>query len=64
MEKELGRVIRKPELLNAIGLSDPTVWRLERQGRFPKRIRLGGSSVGWIESEVQAWLEMKKAARG
>jgi len=57
------RVIRKPELLSKVSLSDPTVWRLERAGRFPKRISLGGNSVGWIESEVEGWIQEKKAER-
>ena len=58
------RVIRKPELFARIGLSDATVWRLERQGKFPKRIKLGGNSVAWLESEVVEWLDERKAARG
>jgi len=57
------RVIRKPELLGMIGLSDATVWRLERAGRFPGRIALGGNSIGWLYSEIEAWLEAKAAAR-
>lgn len=51
------RVVRKPELLNIIGLSDATVWRMERDGKFPKRLRLGGNSCGWLESEVRGWLQ-------
>lgn len=64
MVKNLERVIRKPELLRVVGLSDATIWRLERAGRFPKRVQLGGSAVGWIESEICGWLEEKMAARG
>jgi prophage regulatory protein len=58
------RIIRKPELLNMIGLSDPTVWRMEKEGRFPKRLRLGGNSCGWLESEILEWLDNRAAARG
>ena len=61
-EKE--RIIRKPELFRKIPLSDPTVWRLEKAGRFPKRIKLGGNAVGWFESEIDAWLETLSAERG
>jgi len=57
------RVIRKPELLGMIGLSDATVWRMERAGRFPGRITLGGNSVGWLYSEISEWLEAKAASR-
>ncbi len=57
------RIIRKPELLNMVGLSDATIWRMERAGRFPRRVRLGGNSVGWIDSEVQAWFTAKASER-
>lgn len=58
------RIIRKPELLNTVGLSDPTIWRMEKDGKFPKRLRLGGNSCGWLESEVNGWLADRAAARG
>jgi prophage regulatory protein len=57
------RIIRKPELLNMVGLSDPTIWRMEKDGNFPKRLRLGGNSCGWLESEVMGWLAERAAAR-
>lgn len=64
MEKTAAkRIIRKPELLAMIGLSDPTIWRMEKDGKFPKRLRLGGNSCGWLESEVNAWLDARLADR-
>ncbi len=59
----MDRIIRKKELIQTVGLSDATIWRMEHAGAFPKRIQLGGNSVGWPESEVQAWQESKKAER-
>lgn len=63
LSKKLDRVIRKPEVLNAVGLSDCTVWRMERTGKFPKRIKLGPQSVGWFESEIVGWLNERAADR-
>jgi len=57
------RIIRKPELFSKIGLSDATIWRMERMNRFPGRIKLGGNSVGWFGSEVEEWLAKKAADR-
>jgi prophage regulatory protein len=62
-EKPHERLIRKPELREMIGLSDTTVWRLEKSGGFPKRIQIGGSSVAWLLTEVLSWIERKAAAR-
>jgi len=53
------RVIRKPELFNKVPLSDATIWRREKAGDFPKRIKLGGNSVGWFENEIEDWLTKK-----
>ena len=57
------RLIRKPELLLMIGLSDSSIWRMEKAGKFPGRIQLGGNSVAWFESEILDWLKDKAAAR-
>ncbi len=56
-------VQRKPEVLKRVGLSDPTVWRLERDGKFPKRFKLGGNSVGWLKSEIDGWIELRATDR-
>lgn len=63
MEKPSERVMRKKEVLATVGLSDVSVWRLEKAGAFPRRIRLGGNSVGWLQSEIFGWLEERAAAR-
>ena len=38
-------------------------WRLERLGQFPRRIRLGGNRVAWLQSEVNSWVDGKIALR-
>jgi len=57
------RIIPKPELFSKVGMSDTQVWRWEKRGKFPKRINLGGKSVGWFESEIDEWLEKKSKER-
>ena len=63
MAKKQSRIIRKAELCSRVGYSDVHVWRLERDGKFPKRVQLGPRSVGWIESEVDDWLQRRIDAR-
>jgi len=64
-EKKMNsRIIRKQELFSKVGMSDVQIWRWEKKGLFPKRISLGGRSVGWLESEIDAWLEKRAAERG
>jgi len=56
----MDKILRKPEVIATVGLSDPTIWRMERAGKFPKRIQLGGNSVGWFQSSIIEWLENKR----
>lgn len=63
MEQKQDRVMRKKEVLAIVGLSDVSVWRQEQVGTFPRRIRLGGNSVGWLKSEIDGWLEQRAAER-
>jgi prophage regulatory protein len=57
------RIVRKPELWERVALSDTTIWRLEKKGLFPKRLRIGGNAVGWLASEIEKWLEAKAEER-
>lgn len=57
MDINLDKVIRRKQLLELIGLSNTTQWRLEKAGQFPSRIKLGQGSVGWHLNEVEEWLK-------
>ena len=37
--------------------------RLEKSGKFPKRVRLGQNRVGWVYDEIVAHLENLAAQR-
>lgn len=37
--------------------------RLERDGRFPKRVRLGPGTVGWVEAEIAEFISAAMNAR-
>jgi prophage regulatory protein len=50
-------MLRWYEVKERTGLSRSTIWRLEGSGIFPRRRQLGGNSVGWVEAEIQEWLE-------
>ncbi|PSU04733.1 hypothetical protein C9I92_23240 [Photobacterium ganghwense] len=50
------RVIREAERLQITSISRSQAYQLEKQGRFPKRLRLGSRSVGWRLSEIMSWV--------
>ena len=32
------------------------LYRLENQGEFPKRKRIGANRIAWVRAEVEQWL--------
>ena len=59
MEK---RILRRADVVKKTGLSPVTLWRLEKAGLFPNRKQLGARAVGWVEDEVDGWIESREAA--
>jgi len=46
-----------------IVVCNTTLLRWEARGRFPRRIRLAGTSVAWFHSEIEDWLAERAAER-
>ena len=57
------RLLRKPAVIDRVGLSETTLWRLERAGRFPKSIRISPGAVAWRESDIEAWIADRVAEK-
>jgi len=52
-------ILRLPAVKARTGLSRSTIYLRVSEGCFPKPISLGGRAVGWIEAEIQDWLEKR-----
>lgn len=50
------RILRRRQVEARTGLPRSTLYAKIACGEFPKQIQLGVKSVGWLESEVSAWL--------
>jgi prophage regulatory protein len=46
-----------------IQFSKVHLWRLERAGKFPKRVSLGKARHGWLETEIDEWIVAPLAER-
>jgi prophage regulatory protein len=55
------RIIETSELTRRIPLDRATLWRMSREGRFPKPIQLTRSRIGWRWSAILAWLAEREA---
>ena len=52
-----------PEVQARTGLSRTTIYRWRVAERFPQAVPLGTRCVGFIESELEAWLRERMAER-
>jgi len=52
-------ILRLPAVKTRTGLSRSTIYLRASQGKFPTPVSLGGRAVGWIEAEIQSWLEQR-----
>lgn len=53
--------LRRPDVMRLTGLSYTTIWRLERDGKFPRRRQISPNSVGWVAAEVEEWALQRQA---
>jgi prophage regulatory protein len=51
------RILTTEELLERVPLNRSTLWRMAREGRFPKPIQLTPARIGWRWSAVLSWLK-------
>jgi prophage regulatory protein len=57
------RLLRLHDVVRSVALGKTAIWDRVRAGRFPKPVRIGVRAVAWLESEVQAWIAARIAAR-
>ena len=60
------RLLSKKQVKELVLYSYAHIDRLEKAGQFPKRVRLSRyrtGRVGWLDTEIQAWLETRLAER-
>jgi prophage regulatory protein len=56
------KIARRKKVEARTGLSRSSIYAGIKAGTFPKPIQLGAQSVGWLETEIDAWLRERIAA--
>ena len=62
-DKNVDRVLRIDEGVFISGYSRPSIYRLMKQGAFPKSFKLGAgdsSASGWRLSAIEEWVSKKE----
>lgn len=57
------KIVSKRELKEMVLYSPAQISRLEKAGKFPKRVPLGPNRVGWVLDEILEWLQERLNAR-
>ena len=52
-------ILRLPAVRARTGLSRSTIYLRISEDNFPRPIQLGVRAVGWVESEIEEWLEIQ-----
>ncbi len=55
------RLLRWPEVQKRVGICRSHVHQLAAQGKFPAPVKLGPRASGWLESEINAWIDQRIA---
>ncbi len=60
--RDLDRFLGETEVARITDLSRTTRWRMEREGRFPKKRHISANRIGWLQSEIIEWVESRANA--
>jgi prophage regulatory protein len=52
-------ILRRKQVEARVGLRRSTLYQRISEGSFPTPVRLGPRAVGWLESEITAWLNSR-----
>ena len=55
------RFIRPRQVLEMIGVSRTTLWRMVRAGAFPRPVRITERNCGFVLDNVEAWMKARAA---
>ncbi len=55
MQGKLDRFMRERDVLEVTSLSRTTLWRVIKQGKFPRAVAISPGRVGWRESSIVNW---------
>lgn len=59
------RVLTVAQVSSTVGLGRERIRQLEVAGQFPRRFSIapGGRVVGWLSTEIEAWISERAAQR-
>jgi prophage regulatory protein len=56
------KLLRLNAVIDWTGLSRSTIYAMMQNGNFPKNHLLGARAVGWLSSDIEAWIDSRTNA--
>jgi len=56
-------ILRIEQVEAKSGYKRPTIYKKIKAGEFPRQISLGARAVGWLESEIDDWINSRLEER-
>ncbi|MFE1281980.1 AlpA family transcriptional regulator [Klebsiella aerogenes] len=56
-------LLRLKQVEEKTGLKRSQIYLYMKNGSFPRSIKIGPSSVAWLESEIDEWVDVKLGNR-
>jgi prophage regulatory protein len=53
------RFLRLHEVLRICGRSRSSIYDAISKGEFPRPVKIGANSSGWIDAEIEAWIRSR-----
>jgi prophage regulatory protein len=50
-------ILRRVQVETRTGLSRSSIYKFVSENKFPKPVSLGARAVGWVEADIDDWLE-------
>ena len=50
------RILRRKDVLNRLGIASTTLHNMIHKGMLPKPFKINERSVGWLESDIEAFI--------
>lgn len=56
------KIIRLPAVKEKTGLSRSSIYLRMSKDEFPKSISLGDRAIGWLETDIEQWIDERISA--
>ena len=53
----MNKLLRLPDVVELTKLAKTTIYRMAKDGSFPKPVKIGKHASGWFEHEIAQWIQ-------